>query len=75
MDHDKHTAWMLGLAAVGGVLLLTGVGSGAVLLLWPLACAVMMGAMMWAMSSGRSQDSARRRDEDRDSQRDPADRS
>jgi hypothetical protein len=52
MSHGKHMAWMLGLAAVGAVLLLSGVGGGAVLLLWPLACMAMMGAMMWAMSGG-----------------------
>jgi hypothetical protein len=49
MKGMKHSYVMGGLLGVAVVLFLAGVGGGAVFLLWPLACAGMMVAMMWGM--------------------------
>lgn len=49
MKGMKHTYVMVALVLVGGALFFSGVGGGAVFLLWPLACAGMMVAMMWGM--------------------------
>lgn len=49
MDHGKHTYLMIGMVALGAVLVLSGVGGGAAFLLWPLACMAMMAAMIWGM--------------------------
>ena len=50
---------MVGIVAVGAVLLLTGVLEGSALaIVWPLACVAMMLAMMWAMGRA-SRDSQR----------------
>jgi len=45
----KHSYVMAALVVVGGALFFSGVGGGAVFLLWPLACVAMMVAMMWGM--------------------------
>ena len=50
MNHRTHMYLMVGMVAVGAVLLLTGVlEGGALALLWPLACVAMMFGMLWAM--------------------------
>ncbi|PZS32513.1 MAG: hypothetical protein DLM59_08065 [Pseudonocardiales bacterium] len=45
----KHSYVMVALVVVGGALFFSGVGGGAVFLLWPLAFVGMMVAMMWGM--------------------------
>ena len=49
MNHGKHSYLMIGLVAVGAVLLVTGNGGGVLFLLWPLACIAMMFLMMRGM--------------------------
>ena len=50
MNHNKHSYLMIGLLAVGAVLLFSGsVSGGALFLLWPLACIAMMVLMMRGM--------------------------
>ncbi|MDP3713751.1 MAG: hypothetical protein Q8R60_14850 [Mycobacteriales bacterium] len=49
MNHDKHPYWLLGIVAVGAVLVLTGNVGGWLFLLWPAACVAMMVWMMWGM--------------------------
>jgi hypothetical protein len=49
MNHGTHSYLMLGVVAVGAVLLLTGNVGGWLLLLWPVACMAMMVWMMWGM--------------------------
>ena len=50
MNHNKHSYVMIGLLAVGAVLLFSGsVGGGVLFLLWPLACVAMMFLMMRGM--------------------------
>ncbi len=51
MSNSRLTYLMIGMVAVGAVLVASGVGGGAVLLLWPLACMAMMAAMMWGMAA------------------------
>lgn len=51
-DHGKHGYLMVGVVALGAVLVLAGVVSGTAFLLWPLACMAMMAAMMAAMMWG-----------------------
>ena len=63
MEHGKHMWWMAGLLVAGALLYGTGaVGAGALVLLWPLACMAMMGAMMWAMRPGPERPPARHDD-------------
>ena len=49
MNHGKHSYLMVGVVAVGAVLLLTGNIGGWLFLLWPVACMAMMVWMMWGM--------------------------
>lgn len=49
MNHSKHVYLMIGLLAVGAVLLLSGGVGGILFLLWPLACIAMMFLMMRGM--------------------------
>ena len=50
MNHGKHSYLMIGLLVVGAVLFLSGtVGGGALFLLWPLGCVLMMVFMMRGM--------------------------
>ena len=66
MNHQKHTYLMIGLAVVGGVLLITGTwGGGAFTVLWLAGCAAMMFFMMRGMG-GMSHGGASSDDETRD---------
>ena len=50
MNHSTHSYLMIGLVAVGAVLVVTGsVGGSVLFLLWPLACIAMMFLMMRGM--------------------------
>ncbi len=50
MNHSKHLYLMIGLLAVGAVLVFSGsVNGGVLFLLWPLACIAMMFVMMRGM--------------------------
>ena len=50
MNHKGHAYLMVGLLAVGAVLVLTdAVDGGLLLALWPFACLVMMVVMVWSM--------------------------
>ena len=49
MNHSKHVYLMIGLLAVGAVLLFSGSVGGILFLLWPLACIAMMFLMMRGM--------------------------
>ncbi len=47
--HNTHSYLIIGLVAVGAMLLLSGSAGGLVFLLWPLACIGMMFFMMRSM--------------------------
>ena len=49
MNHGKHAYMMLGIAAVGAVLFLTGNAGGLPFQRRPIACMAMMVWMMWSM--------------------------
>lgn len=70
MTHMKHSYVMIGLLVVGSVLFFSGmVSAWNLFLLWPLACVVMMGVMMWAMMSMSRGGSKADDDEDEDASR------